>query len=71
MQVSIRHQIFLLNNNHPIVVIFIMLYGLGGKAGFDPSAQKPLEDKGRDLAADVLSFGGIVYGSFTGVRVLF
>lgn len=43
-----------------------MLYGLGGKAGYHPSAQKPEEDTGRDLAAGVLSFGGIIFGSFTG-----
>jgi hypothetical protein len=47
-----------------------MLYGLGGKAGYHPSAQKPEEDTGRDLAAGVLSFGGIIFGSFTGVRLL-
>jgi len=47
-------------------IIFIMLYGLGGKAGYHPSAQKPLEDTGRDLSAGVLSFGGIIFGSFTG-----
>jgi hypothetical protein len=45
-----------------------MLYGLGGKAGYHPSAQKPMEDTGRALSADVLSFGGIIYGSFSGVR---
>lgn len=48
----------------------LMLWGLGGKAGFDINAQKPLEDKGVDLAADVLSFGGIVFGSFSGVSGL-
>ncbi|KZT39929.1 hypothetical protein SISSUDRAFT_1044887 [Sistotremastrum suecicum HHB10207 ss-3] len=47
-------------------IIFIMLYALGGKAGYDISAQKPLEDTGKDYIADVLSFGGIVFGSLTG-----
>ena len=50
-----------------ITIIMFMLWGLGGKAGFDISAQKPLEDTGEDLIGDVLSFGGIVFGSFTGV----
>ena len=50
-----------------ITIIMLFLWGLGAHAGFDISAQKPLEDKGKDLAADVLSFGGIVFGSFTGV----
>ncbi|THH15143.1 hypothetical protein EW146_g5289 [Bondarzewia mesenterica] len=52
-----------------IIVLFIVmlfLWGLGGKAGFDINAQKALEDKGRSLSSDILSFGGIVFGSFTG-----
>ncbi|KZP24133.1 hypothetical protein FIBSPDRAFT_822521 [Athelia psychrophila] len=49
-----------------ITVVMLMLWGLGGKAGFDINAQKPLEDTGKTLTADVLSFGGIVFGSFTG-----
>ncbi|KAL5480473.1 hypothetical protein ACEPAI_1743 [Sanghuangporus weigelae] len=49
-----------------ITIIMLMLYGLGGKAGFDINAQKANEDRGTDLAADILSFGGIVFGSFTG-----
>lgn len=47
-------------------VIMLFLWGLGGKAGYDISAQKPLEDTGRALSADILSFGGIVFGSFSG-----
>lgn len=50
-----------------VTIIMLMLWGLGGKAGYDINAQKPLEDAGRDLAADILSFGGIVFGSFSGV----
>lgn len=50
-----------------VTIIMLFLWGLGGHAGFDINAQKPLEDSGRDLAADVLSFGGIVFGSFSGV----
>ncbi|KAI6135916.1 permease for cytosine/purines, uracil, thiamine, allantoin-domain-containing protein [Pisolithus sp. B1] len=51
-----------------MVTFFIMccLYGLGGKAGFDTSAQQSVEDTGRALSADILSFGSIVFGSFTG-----
>ncbi|OCH95748.1 cytosine-purine permease [Obba rivulosa] len=47
-------------------IIMLFLWGLGGRAGFDINAQKPLEDTGRALSADILSFGGIVFGSFTG-----
>jgi len=43
-----------------------MLYGLGGKAGYDIGAQKPFEDTGRAFSSDILSFGAIVFGSFTG-----
>ena len=50
-----------------ISIVMLFLWGLGGKAGYDINAQKPLEDTGRNLSADVLSFGGIVFGSFTGV----
>ncbi len=54
-----------------VSIIMLFLWGLGGHAGFDINAQKPLEDRGRSLSADVMSFGGIVFGSFTGVRLLF
>ncbi|KAG1779632.1 permease for cytosine/purines, uracil, thiamine, allantoin-domain-containing protein [Suillus placidus] len=47
-------------------VIMLFLWGLGGKAGYDINTQKPLEDTGRALSADILSFGGIVFGSFSG-----
>ncbi|EIW87465.1 cytosine-purine permease [Coniophora puteana RWD-64-598 SS2] len=47
-------------------IIMLFLWGLGGKAGFDLDAQKPLEDTGKALSADILSFGGIVFGSFSG-----
>ncbi|KDQ63006.1 hypothetical protein JAAARDRAFT_119103 [Jaapia argillacea MUCL 33604] len=49
-----------------IFIVMCFLWGLGGKAGYDVGAQKTLEDTGRNLSADVLSFGGIVFGSFTG-----
>ncbi|KAG1902569.1 permease for cytosine/purines, uracil, thiamine, allantoin-domain-containing protein [Suillus fuscotomentosus] len=47
-------------------VIMLFLWGLGGKAGYDINAQKSVEDTGRALPADILSFGGIVFGSFSG-----
>ena len=49
-----------------MVAFFIMccLYGLGSKAGYDVHAQKPLEDTGRALSADILSFGAITFGAF-------
>jgi len=49
-----------------IFIVMLFLWGLGGKAGFDISLQVPNEDTGRALSADVLSFGGIVFGSVTG-----
>lgn len=51
-----------------ITVIIIMLYALGGSspAGYDINAQKALEDKGANLAADVLTFGGICFGAVSG-----
>lgn len=53
-----------------IFIIILFLWGLGGHAGYDINAQKPLEDTGRALSADILSFGGIVFGSVSGVRVV-
>ncbi|KAI9566325.1 cytosine-purine permease [Boletus coccyginus] len=51
-----------------MVTFFIMccLYGLGSKAGYDVNTQKPLEDTGRALSADILSFGAIIFGSVAG-----
>lgn len=45
-------------------IIMFILWGLGAKAGFDINAQKSQEDTDVNLTADILSFGGIVYGSF-------
>ena len=47
-----------------ISIIMLFLWGLGGHAGFDIDAQRPLEDTGRALSANILKFGGIVFGSF-------
>jgi purine-cytosine permease-like protein len=49
------------------LISMLFLWGLGGKAGYDINAQKPFEDIGHALSADILSFGGIVFGLFTGV----
>ncbi|KAG1899858.1 permease for cytosine/purines, uracil, thiamine, allantoin-domain-containing protein [Suillus fuscotomentosus] len=52
-----------------IITLISMLFlcGLGGKAGYNINAQKPLqEEMGHALTADILSFGGIVFGLFTG-----
>ncbi|KAF8306326.1 purine-cytosine permease [Clavulina sp. PMI_390] len=49
-----------------LLVVMLMLYGLGGKAGYDVNAQKAFEDTGRNYAGDVLSYGGIVFGSCAG-----
>lgn len=49
-----------------ITMVMLFLWGLGAKAGFDINAQKAVEDTGKSLTADILSFGGIVFGSFTG-----
>jgi purine-cytosine permease-like protein len=48
--------------------LFIVLFALGGKAGYHITAHERLESSGADLAAGVLSFGSIVYGSM-GVRI--
>jgi purine-cytosine permease-like protein len=53
-----------------ITIVMLFLWGLGAKAGFDINAQKSIEDTGKSLSSDILSFGGIVFGSFTGVRVI-
>jgi purine-cytosine permease-like protein len=50
-----------------ITIVMLFLWGLGAKAGYDINAQKSLEDTGKALKSDILSFGGIVFGSFTGV----
>jgi len=50
----------------PLFVVMLFLWGLGAKAGFDLSAEAAHEDTGRSLSSDILSFGGIVFGSFTG-----
>lgn len=46
--------------------IFICLYALGGKAGYNITAQIENEDSGKALIGDVLSFGGIIFGSCSG-----
>lgn len=53
-----------------IFVIMLFLWGLGARAGFDIGAQKADEDTGRNLSADILSFGGIVFGSVSGVSLV-
>jgi purine-cytosine permease-like protein len=37
-----------------------------GVLRYDPSAQKALEDRGASYAADILSFGGIIFSSCAG-----
>jgi purine-cytosine permease-like protein len=49
------------------MICMLLLCGLGGKAGYDINTQKLLENTGYALSKDILSFGGIVFGSFTGV----
>ncbi|KAH9929685.1 cytosine-purine permease [Fomitopsis serialis] len=49
-----------------MTIVMLFLWGLGGRAGFDINAQKPLEATGRALSGDILSFGGIIFGSFSG-----
>jgi NCS1 nucleoside transporter family len=50
----------------PLIIVMLCLWGLGAHAGFDLTTQKSKEDTGRALSADILSFGGIILGSFTG-----
>jgi purine-cytosine permease-like protein len=49
-----------------LFIVMLFLLGLGGHAGFDINAQKEFEDKGKALSSDILSFGGIVFGSVAG-----
>lgn len=49
------------------LICMLFLCGLGAKVGYDVDVQKSLEDTGSALPADILGFGGIVFGSFTGV----
>jgi len=49
-----------------ITIVMLFLWGLGAQAGFNINAQKSIEDTGKSLSSDILSFGGIVFGSFTG-----
>ncbi|KAJ7758164.1 purine-cytosine permease [Mycena maculata] len=49
-----------------LFIVMLFLLGLGGHAGFDINAQKPFEDTGKALSSDVLSFGGIIFGSVAG-----
>ncbi|KAF7326441.1 Cytosine-purine permease [Mycena sanguinolenta] len=49
-----------------IFIVMLFLLGLGGHAGFDINAQKQFEDTGKALSSDILSFGGIVFGSVAG-----
>jgi len=51
-----------------ITLVMLILWGLGAHAGFDVNAGRAEEPTGMNLAANVLSFGGIVFGFFTGVR---
>ncbi|KAF8990473.1 cytosine-purine permease [Cyathus striatus] len=50
----------------PLTIVMLFLWGLGAKVGFDLGQESVQEDAGRTLSADVLSFGGIVFSSFTG-----
>lgn len=50
-----------------MTIVMFCLWGLGAKAGYDVSAERQHQDTGRALSANVLSFGGIVFGSFNGV----
>lgn len=51
-----------------ITIIIVMIYVLGGKepAGYDLTAQSANEATGANLAADILSFGGIMFGAVSG-----
>jgi purine-cytosine permease-like protein len=44
-----------------ITLVMLILWGLGAHAGFDVNAGRAEEPTGMSLAANVLSFGGIVF----------
>ncbi|KAF8974249.1 permease for cytosine/purines, uracil, thiamine, allantoin-domain-containing protein [Flammula alnicola] len=54
----------------PLTIVMIFLWALGSKAGFDVSGERIHQETGRALSASVLSFGGIVFGSFNGWAAL-
>ncbi|KAL7418644.1 hypothetical protein Q5752_007103 [Cryptotrichosporon argae] len=47
-------------------IFYCCMYGLGGKAGYDISAQRTLQDSGKAFSGDFLTFGGIVFSSASG-----
>lgn len=52
--------------------VMLCMWGLAAHKGFDFSAERAQEvaegaKGGRELAARVLSFGGVIFASFTGV----
>ncbi|KAJ7643966.1 purine-cytosine permease [Roridomyces roridus] len=49
-----------------LFIVMLFLLGLGARAGYEIDAQKPFEDTGKSLSSDVLSFGGIIFGSVAG-----
>jgi len=53
-----------------ITIVILFLWGLRAKVGFDINAQKSIEDTGKSLSSDILSFSGNVFGSFTSVHVI-
>jgi len=54
----------------PLFIVMCLLWALGAQAGYDLSWESAHRDHGRALSADILSFGGIVFASFTGVSHL-
>ena len=49
-----------------IFIIYCMMYGLGGKAGYQTTLQTAMEDTGKVFAGDFLSFGAVVFSSAAG-----
>ncbi|PPQ85497.1 hypothetical protein CVT25_006577 [Psilocybe cyanescens] len=50
----------------PLLVVMLMLWSLGARAGYNLSSESKHEDTGRSLSSDILSFGGIIFAGFTG-----
>lgn len=50
-----------------LLVLMFFLWGLGAHAGFDFKQAGFPEDTGKALSSDILSYGGILFASVTGV----
>ena len=53
-----------------MTLVIMFLWSLGTNAGFNISAQKAKQGKGKSLSSDILGFRGVVLRSFNSVSIL-